>query len=126
MTFKREERYIVVKIKDLKFAGVENKLRDVLNKAGIQTRECVVVESDWPEYEIVWEMLQSRAEGKPNRIEQLERELVDGLSDALIRLGEQLAESQAREVEMREALTPIQRYGLDTLSGRIDGPDDRD
>jgi hypothetical protein len=50
--FKREERYIVTKIKSGKKV------------------ECVVVESDWPEYEIVWKMIQDRMEGKPNIIEQ--------------------------------------------------------
>jgi predicted component of type VI protein secretion system len=32
-----------------------------------------------------------------------------------------------REIaRLREALESIHRYGLDTLSGRVDGPDDRD
>jgi hypothetical protein len=119
MTFQREERYIVVKIKDLKFASVENKLRDILNEAGIQTRECVVVESDWPEYEIVWGMLQARVEGKPNRIEQLERELANArdiakkLTSDVLRRGQRLAESQAREEQMREALSALRSVCFD-------------
>jgi hypothetical protein len=45
--FQREERYIVTKIKTGKRV------------------DCVVVEADWPEYEIVWRMIQDRMEGKP-------------------------------------------------------------
>lgn len=37
----------------------------------------------------------------------------------------QLAASEERRKELREALSSIQRYGLDTLSGRVNGPDDR-
>jgi hypothetical protein len=51
--FVREERYIVTKI-----------------KTGKQV-DCVVVEKDWPEYEIVWKMIQDRVEGKGNEIETL-------------------------------------------------------
>ena len=46
--FKREVRYDVTKLKTGKRVN------------------CVVVESDWPEYEIVWRMLQDRMEGKPD------------------------------------------------------------
>ena len=36
--------------------------------------------------------------------------------------------AQLRSVmeKQKDALQSIQQYGLDTLSGRIDGPDDRD
>ncbi len=36
-----------------------------------------------------------------------------------------LAEGQAREKVLRDALESVRQYGSDTLSGRIDGPDDR-
>jgi len=52
--FKREKRYQVTKLSDPNWKG-----------------SCVVVEDDWPEYEIVWKMIQDRIEGKPNIIEQL-------------------------------------------------------
>lgn len=55
--FKREERYRVIKL-----------------KTG-SAIDCVVVEADWPEYEIVWGMIQARMEGKPNELEQLRAEL---------------------------------------------------
>lgn len=55
--FKREKRYQVIKLK----TG-----RPV---------DCVVVEADWPEYEIVWKMIEDRMAGKPNRIAELEAQL---------------------------------------------------
>jgi len=56
--FKREKRYQVIKLSNPNWKG-----------------SCVVVEDDWPEYEIVWKMIQDRVEGKPNIIEQLQSEL---------------------------------------------------
>lgn len=57
MMFEREVRYQVIKLKTGKPV------------------ECVVVEKDWPEYEIVWQMIQDRMEGRPNKIERLQKEL---------------------------------------------------
>lgn len=58
--FKREERYIVVKLKDMPSEGDEQTLRRFLKSMTIPTRDCVVVESDWPEYEAVWRMIEGR------------------------------------------------------------------
>ena len=70
--FKREERYVVIKIKDLEFnspSGDKNKrskeLGEWISRNSLRTRECVVVESDWPEYHLVWAMLEHRMAGKP-------------------------------------------------------------
>ena len=87
--FQREKRYIVIKIKDLVeqeqlarktlgfseplsyghvpamqkvYEGRERGLRKALGKPPL---ECVVVESDWPEYELVWKMIEARMTGKP-------------------------------------------------------------
>lgn len=60
--FKREERYIVVKIKDHNPDSILQ-LRDRLDELAIGTTECVVVESDWPEYETVWAMIEARCNG---------------------------------------------------------------
>ncbi len=57
--FKREERYIVIKRKHL-HPMTEASLRNEMHHLGIQTVECVVVESDWPEYETVWDMIEKR------------------------------------------------------------------
>lgn len=56
--FKRELRYIVSKIG-----------KPDWNKS------CVVVEEDWPEYEIVWGMIQDRVEGRDNIIKRLESQI---------------------------------------------------
>lgn len=55
--FEREERYIVIKIKDLddlSYTAVQN----FLVREHISTREAVVVESHWPIYEEVWNMIE--------------------------------------------------------------------
>lgn len=62
MTFQRENRYIVVKLKDLD-QDQEEGLRGVMYGYHIPTRECLVIESDWPEYEPAWRMIQARVEG---------------------------------------------------------------
>ena len=69
---KREERYVVIKIKDLEFnspSGDKNKrskeLGEWISRNSLRTRECVVVESDWPEYHLVWAMIEHRMAGKP-------------------------------------------------------------
>lgn len=56
-TFKREERYIVVKKKDLT-SQQDRFLGQFLQSHQIPTRECVVVESDWSIYETVWAMIE--------------------------------------------------------------------
>lgn len=60
--FVREERYIVIKRKYLPKTK-EDALRLYLSHSSIDTVECVVVESDWPEYEDVWKMLEDRVAG---------------------------------------------------------------
>lgn len=64
MTFKREIRYAVIKYKDLSPED-RRALSLFLRARNIPTRECVVVEADWPEYEPVWAMIQARMEGSP-------------------------------------------------------------
>ena len=62
--FKREERYIVVKLKHL--AGLQvAPLRNFLRENRVPTLDCVVVESDWPEYMPVWQMIERRMTGQP-------------------------------------------------------------
>lgn len=55
--FKREIRYNVIKL-----------------KTGLPV-ECVVVEHDWPENPIVWQMIQDRIEGNPNIIERQQQQI---------------------------------------------------
>lgn len=58
--FKREERYIVIKLKNLN-EDQEHRIRSCMDNNNIDTTECVVVESDWPEYEAVWKMIEKRS-----------------------------------------------------------------
>lgn len=60
--FEREERFIVIKRKGLA-PYKEDDIRELLSDHGVATVECVVVESDWPEYEIVWRLIEARASG---------------------------------------------------------------
>ena len=63
-TFKREDRYAVIKYSQLteKQLGF---LKDCIYGEGIPTVEAVVIESDWPEYEPVWKMIEDRVIGAP-------------------------------------------------------------
>ena len=68
--FKREERYLVLKIKDVDSYLYEDQLmslddicRTLNYYRGFRGPiECVVVEHDWPEYEAVWKMIEDRCE----------------------------------------------------------------
>lgn len=60
--FQREDRYIVIKRKHLT-ATQEMSIRAYMERLNIRTVECVVVESDWPEYETVWSMIEARVAG---------------------------------------------------------------
>ena len=68
--FKKEQRYVVLKIKDIVAAGLTpdeveafNKVCDKValhrNQAGKPPLECVVVEADWRCYEPVWWMVEN-------------------------------------------------------------------
>lgn len=69
----REYRYIVMKRKDVKAAldaderGLLNSLCGKINDyrvgEGKSPLECVVVESDWPEYEATWGAIERRVDG---------------------------------------------------------------
>ncbi|MFP5500734.1 MAG: hypothetical protein ACLGJE_31735 [Gammaproteobacteria bacterium] len=62
--FKREERYIVVKLKHLVGLQVAP-LRNFLRENRVPALSCVVVESDWPEFEPVWQLIERRMTGQP-------------------------------------------------------------
>lgn len=69
--FKPEIRYAVIKLSDAeKYLSDDSRaqLIDILAKIersrindGKNDLECVVVERNWPEYELVWNMLRQRA-----------------------------------------------------------------
>lgn len=83
---KREERYIVVKLKHLDDEHI-GELRSHLENWQIPTQECVVVESDWPNYEMVWESIQRISDATYSdpyaEIEQLRKELDIKIADAI-------------------------------------------
>lgn len=67
--FKREDRYIVIKRSDL--ANVPVNYRSALVEpmlsllSHLPSRECLVIESDWPEYEPTWAAIKARVKGEP-------------------------------------------------------------
>ena len=67
--FERENRYIVIKRSDLTKVPVayRSHLVDPMLSllSHLPHRECVVIESDWPEYNFVWLMLEHRMGGHP-------------------------------------------------------------
>lgn len=65
--FRREERYIVVKRKHLSDEDANNLCAD-LAEAGVPIINAVVVESDWPEYEAVWRMIENRCTGAASTV----------------------------------------------------------
>lgn len=74
--FKREARYIVVKLSDMEIAGLSPSEIESFNRVcdrvalarvamGKPLLQCVVVEKDWPEYEPTWDAIESRMTGEP-------------------------------------------------------------
>jgi hypothetical protein len=77
--FKRENRYIVIKIADLvdttglpmqpSIEAYMKQAQEVRESAGKPHLECLVIESDWPEYEPAWKMIQDRVEGNKSNFD---------------------------------------------------------
>jgi hypothetical protein len=68
--FNREERYIVFKISDLGNSLKGDEIRRLAREytehrrsLGKEPLECIVVESDWPEYEPTWKAIEARVIG---------------------------------------------------------------
>ncbi len=81
--FKRENRYMVLKNKDIEFylteyqqALLEGLVNDVRQ---FKPRQFVIVESDWPEYEIVWALIEARVTGQ--RVSSSMKVLHDHVTD---------------------------------------------
>lgn len=108
--FQREERYIVIKIKDL-CPAVEGLLRDCVNRYGIPTRECAVVEANWPSYEETWENIQRLAEGRPSIAQ--ERDALAAQVERLRLLGD----------EVKMAVGCVTAAGMDWTEACEDAPE---
>ena len=78
--FQREDRYIVIKRSDASWlserdqfllSDLENVICGIRSKRGKDVLKSVVIESDWPEYETVWKMIEDRmtAKGKPEPVD---------------------------------------------------------
>lgn len=72
--FKRELRYVVFKLSDIKKMPEEDnqaafeligQIEQMLTYNDIPERACVVIEEDWPEYEHAWSMIEARVTGRP-------------------------------------------------------------
>ena len=94
--FKREQRYFVVKVKDAKeyldahqlekLAEIADTISEGREKDGIPAVECVVVESDWPEYESTWRAIEARVTGAqpaPSVPDGFSREDLEAVADGL-------------------------------------------
>lgn len=76
--FQRERRYVVAKISDVDAALTDAEkqlLQSLMEKvdvhrvnSGKSPLECVVVESDWPNYQSTWDSVQQAFEAKQGRI----------------------------------------------------------
>lgn len=71
--FKREERYVAVKLKKLTHMQ-ERHLFACIKGMDIPTIDCLVIEADWPEYESAWQSIERRMTGQPavTTVEELE------------------------------------------------------
>ena len=68
--FEREQRYVVLKVKDvmqrlsekdiLMLARILDEIDAYRKSIGKKSLECVVIESDWPEYEPTWKAIEAR------------------------------------------------------------------
>lgn len=91
----RQERYIILKLSDARkyMTGHDwdnlQKIRNAIVagriKEGKKDLVAVVVESDWPEYEQVWKMIEDRVNNAPSRLAELKRkaDLFDKLRDLM-------------------------------------------
>ena len=74
--FEREPRYLVIKVNDAlahlssseiyALGEMGEKITNGRSSAGKLPLVTVVVEQDWPEFELVWEMIKARVTGKGN------------------------------------------------------------
>ena len=75
--FKRELRYLVIKHKDAAryLTQTEQRILNTIAERVLEGRcldnkhdlECVVVEHDWPEYEMAWDAIESRMTTKQDK-----------------------------------------------------------
>lgn len=71
-SFNREERYIVIKISKIIAAPFrERVIKDLKREYADALVDCVVVESDWPEYEPTWKAIERRVMSNQSATDEL-------------------------------------------------------
>ena len=128
--FKREDRYIVIKRSDL--ANVPVNYRSALVDplfnllAHLPDRECLVIESDWPEYKPTWAAIEARVPGEPTEQHQGEPLPEIDLTPQRLAHAEYIISQLNGEVErLREGISKHwkvvcdQRAELDTLRAQL-------
>ena len=127
--FKREDRYIIIKRSDLKKVPVayRSALVDPMFSllSHLPHRECVVVEQDWPEYHLVWAMIEHRMAGKPVPDFNLWRR-ADELQNRLTATDERADLLEGLLLQTNELLYAIQgdpgavpSSSIDSMRGRV-------
>lgn len=105
--FQRENRYSVIKHSQLTETQI-GFLKNCIHGEGIPTVKAVVVESDWPEYELVWQMIEARVVGEPTVNEHVQAHLSQQIDIERITsygLRTQLAEHDKMLAEFAAGLT---------------------
>ena len=116
--FEREDRYLVMKRKDLLRLLPDKDLEDLARIAkkleAAAPLECVVVESDWPEYESVWKMIEDRVTGNKEPEHELVMQMTLAMREA-DRVHERTGGGTKHHV--RDCLLPIlEKYNLKLVS----------
>lgn len=82
-TFEREERYQVVKLSRLQDKPSDDMTsKEVIYRTahfGKALVEAVVIESHWPEYEVVWRMLEDRITGVSRDVDSEALKIADDI-----------------------------------------------
>ena len=94
--FTREARYVVLKNADImqcltvneliELRYIQARVKEHRTKIGKPRLDCVVVESDWPEYEPTWRAIEARVTGaqpSPSVPEGFSREDLEAVADGL-------------------------------------------
>lgn len=111
--FKREERYIVVKLKDIDQEETEA-LHEFIQSWQIPTRECVVVEPDWPNYEDTWRAVEQVAKDdyqSPYAITEQQQARIDMLEEVK-------AEGQRYTVELEQRIAELEKENQTLINDR--------
>lgn len=117
----REHRYIVIKIKDAQQALSEHGFNHLRQLAGFvadwRSRQgkiplaCVVVESDWPEYEPTWAAIAARMDGvavaEPQQAAAHKAEVYEQMAARIAALEKDAEEAFATGQRMAQLLTGV-------------------